>query len=161
MIFVCVGSRGYQFNRLLREMDGLVEAGRIRESVFAQIGLSDYEPVNYKYKRYMDKNEFVQMQREADLIVSHAGTGILIGALKLGKQVIAVPRRQCYGEHIDDHQFQIASVLEQQGYLRVVWEMGELGERIEEARHNPIRKKYEIKSNIVGIISDYIQKEVK
>ena len=50
MIFVTLGSQKFQFNRLLIEIDKLVDEGKITEEVFAQIGYSDYKPKNYKYK---------------------------------------------------------------------------------------------------------------
>ena len=33
--------------------------------------------------------------------------GVIIGAVKQGKKVIAVPRLASYGEHVDDHQVQL------------------------------------------------------
>ena len=43
MIFVTTGSQKFQFNRLLQKIDLLIEEGMIREEVFAQIGVSDYQ----------------------------------------------------------------------------------------------------------------------
>lgn len=160
MIFVCIGSRGYQFNRLLKAMDELVADGTIKEEVIAQTGLSDYKPVHYAYQNYMDVDQFKKMQKDADLIVSHAGTGALVNALKMEKQVIAVPRRKKYEEHIDDHQLQVAQALESQGYLFVVREMEELGSVIQKAKAYPICKKYQIPSNVIPIIDDFIQSEL-
>ena len=51
MIFVCVGSRDYQFNRLLEALDELVEAGRITDEIIAQTGSSKYEPKHYTWYR--------------------------------------------------------------------------------------------------------------
>jgi len=157
LIFVCVGSRDYQFNRLLEALDLLVENGTVTEKIVAQIGQSQYEPRHYEWHRYLDRDEFKRYQSEADLIVSHAGTGALIGALKLEKQVIAVPRLARYGEHIDDHQTQISSVLAEEGYLREVLDMADLGKIIHLAYQNPILKKYDRPSNIIQIIDDYIE----
>ena len=47
MIFVTLGSQKFQFNRLLIEIDRLIEEGKITEKVFAQTGYSDYKPKNY------------------------------------------------------------------------------------------------------------------
>ena len=107
MIFVCVGSRDYQFNRLLEALDELAAAGRITDEIIAQTGSSEYEPKHYTWYRYLDQQVFKDYQQKADLIISHGGTGALVGALKLGKQVIAVPRLAKYAEHIDDHQTQV------------------------------------------------------
>ncbi len=161
MIFVCVGSRGYQFNRLLKSIDQLIEDGEIEEDVFAQIGGSEYLPIHYKYERYLDESTFHLFQREASLIISHGGTGALVTALKKGKQVIAVPRRQCFGEHIDDHQLQVVGVLGEQGYIHVAYDMDDLGRVIKEAKEHPIHKKYDFPSHVISVIDAYIREELK
>ena len=157
MIFVCVGSRDYQFNRLLKKLDELVEEKIITDTVIAQIGQSEYEPKNYEWHRFLDRDEFKRLQAEASLIISHAGTGALIGALKLEKQVIAVPRLAKYGEHIDDHQTQISGVLTEEGYLREVLDMDKLGETVRLAYEQPICKRYDRPSNIIPIIVDFLE----
>lgn len=107
MIFVTLGSQKFQFNRLLKAIDVLIEEGKITEEVFAQIGYSDYIPKHYSYERFLDREEFAGIQSKCDIVITHAGTGAIVGALKKGKKVIAVPRLAKYGEHIDDHQLQI------------------------------------------------------
>ena len=156
MISVCVGSRDYQFNRLLEALDKLVASGEVKDKIVAQIGQSEYEPKNYEWHRYLDRDAFKNYQEEADLIISHGGTGALIGALKLEKQVIAVPRLAKYGEHIDDHQTQVSGVLAKNGYLREVLDMDKLGEAIALSKTDPIVKKYDKPSNVVNIINDFL-----
>ena len=107
MILVTLGSQKFQFDRLLQAIDRLVAEGRINEPVFAQIGYSDYLPQNYEYKKFLDREEFEKLQDNADIIVTHAGTGAIIGSVKKGKRVVAVPRLAKFGEHVDDHQLQI------------------------------------------------------
>ena len=157
MIFVCVGSRDYQFNRLLKALDELVAAGKIEEEIVAQTGLSEYEPKHYTWHRYLDQDVFKDYQRKADLIISHGGTGALVGALKLGKQVIAVPRLAQYGEHIDDHQTQVCGALAGEGYLRQVLDMQDLGAVIEQCKRDPIIKKYDKPSNVLPMIQAQLE----
>lgn len=156
MIFVCVGSREYQFNRLLKKLDELAAQGKLEDEVFAQIGQSEYEPKHFPWVRYMDREDFQKHRMEADLIISHAGTGALIGAIKLEKQVIAVPRLARFQEHIDDHQTQIADVLSGEGYLRQVLDMEDLEQTIRLARTAPITKRYERPSNVLKLIEDFL-----
>ena len=59
MIFVTTGSQKFQFNRLLQKIDLLIEEGMIREEVFAQIGVSDYQPKHYEYCRFLDREGFL------------------------------------------------------------------------------------------------------
>lgn len=103
MIFVTLGSQKFPFNRLLEAIDKL----NTDEEIFAQIGYSGYRPRNYLYKKFLDRDEFKSMMDKADIVITHGGTGAIIGALKKGKKVIAVPRLSEYGEHVDDHQIQL------------------------------------------------------
>lgn len=160
MIFVCVGSREYQFDRLIKVMDELVTNGEIEDTVFAQIGQSNYIPQSFNYKRFLDHNDFKNYQNKADIIITHAGTGALIGALKLHKQVIAVPRLAKHNEHIDDHQIQVAKVLEEEGYLKMVLDMEKISEEIHNLKKNPITKTYNRPSNVLEIIDNYIEKNL-
>lgn len=157
MIFVCVGSREYPFDRLLKKLDELVAAKRIPSDVFAQIGQSTYIPASFPCLRFLDAAEFERRQRLADLIISHAGTGALVGALKMGKQVIAVPRLRQYGEHLDDHQIEVAQALCSQGYLRCVLDINDLETAVREAFDNPVTKRFESASGVLSIIEAFIR----
>jgi len=161
LIFLCVGSREYQFDRLLKEIDNLLKENKIDEEVFAQIGQSNYIPKHYQYVRYMSPDDFRQKQLDADLIISHGGTGALVAALKLGKKVIAVPRLVKYQEHIDDHQIQVCDMLEKQQYLKVVYEMSDLYGMIQQVKKQKAVKQYSNPSNILSIIDEYIVRTQK
>lgn len=128
MIFVTLGSQKFQFNRLIKKIDELVADGVITDEVFAQIGYSDYKPQNYKYKDFLDREEFSAWVDKADLVITHGGTGAIIGAVKKGKKVIAVPRLSCYGEHVDDHQLQIINEFEEMGIIIACRDVEDLAE---------------------------------
>jgi len=107
-IFITLGSQKFQFNRLLKAVDELCEKEIIKsQNVFAQVGYSDYIPKNYKYENFLDRDKYGMEMGNADIVITHGGTGAIIGAVKLGKKVIAVPRLAKYGEHVDDHQLQL------------------------------------------------------
>lgn len=163
MIFVCVGSRPYQFNRLFEELDRLVGTGRVRGEVFAQIGASTYEPRNFAFEHFMDPDAFRARMAEADIVISHGASGSIMGALNAGKKVIAVARLAKYGEHINDHQVGINETLAAEGLVLAVREMDELGDAIEEMEsgrvhlkpwHNPAP------NAIIDEIDLFIQEEV-
>lgn len=158
MIFVCCGSRGYQFDRLIKEVDRLCKMGVITDEVFAQIGSGYFLPTEFFYKRFITNAEFCDYQNRADIIISHAGTGALIGALKKGKQVISVPRLAKFGEHIDDHQTQISSILRDEGYLREVLDIEDLEGIIKKAIEEPIEKTYNKASTMISVIENQIDK---
>ena len=117
MIFLIVGSQKFPFDRLIRRMDELKEKGVIRDEIVAQIGVSGYEPKHMKWERFMDKERFDRMIEECDLLVTHAGEGSIMTGLLKGRKVIAVPRYERLGEHVSDHQLEIARALEKQGCM--------------------------------------------
>ena len=117
MIFITLGSQKFQFNRLLKSVDDLVENGKITEPVFAQIGYSDYNPRFYEFTKFLDRDEFLRYEKNADIVITHGGTGAIIGAVKLGKKVIAIPRLAKYGEHVDNHQIQIIEQFKEQNII--------------------------------------------
>lgn len=157
LIFVCVGSRDYQFDRLIKKIDELIGEKLITEEVFGQIGRSNYVPKNFEYKRFMNSDEFRKYQEKADIIISHGGTGALISSLKLGKKVIATPRLAKYKEHTDDHQLQVAGVLDEQGYLKMVVKMDNLCEAIKSYQEKDGVREYNRPSHVLEIINEFIK----
>ena len=150
MIFVTLGSQNFQFNRLLIEIDRLVEEGKITEEVFAQIGYSDYKPKNYCYKEFLDRDEFADIMSKCDKVITHGGTGAIIGAVKKGKKVIAVPRLAKFGEHVDDHQLKIVEQFEKMNFIKYVDHEGELEKLILNIDKASFQN---YKSNTLNIIS--------
>ena len=130
LIFITLGSQKFQFNRLLYEIDKLLDEGKIVDKVFAQIGYSDYRPQKYEYKEFLDRDEFNKVMKMANIVMTHGGTGAIIGAIKQGKKVIAVPRLSKYGEHVDDHQIEITNQFKEMNLIECVEEIESLGESI-------------------------------
>lgn len=151
MIFVTLGSQKFQFNRLLQALDDLAENNVLKEKIFAQIGYSDYVPEHYEYKKFLSREEFMKYEETADYIITHGGTGAIIGAVKKGKRVIAVPRLAKYGEHVDDHQLQLISQFADMKLITPCYEMERLTDAYLEAKNMQI---LEYKSNTNNYIED-------
>lgn len=134
MIFVAVGTQKFQMNRLLKTIDDLMEEGRLREEVFAQTGHSDYAPRNYRYKDFLSRDEFQSCIDRCDLLITHSGVATIMGGLKLAKPVIVVPRLAKFGEHVDDHQLQIAQSFSRQNFVLMCREEDDLAELVEAAK---------------------------
>ncbi|MFT3877029.1 MAG: glycosyltransferase [Propioniciclava sp.] len=64
---------------------------------------------------WFPSSDLVALMREADVVFVHAGVGSALAALDVGKAPVLLVRRQRFGEHIDDHQEQIALMLVQRG----------------------------------------------
>lgn len=134
MIFVVVGTQKFQMNRLLKEIDNCIEGRDITEKVFAQIGNSTYHPKNYEYSTFLCKEDFEERVKECNLLITHSGVATIITGLKFDKPVIVVPRLAKYGEHVDDHQLQIADSFQELNFVIKCQDVSKLSEAITEAR---------------------------
>lgn len=161
MIFVTVGSRNYQFNRLFIKLDELYENGTLTDDMFAQIGTSTYKPVHYMYKDFITPEEFIEKINEANIVVSHGASGSIMKALNAGKKVIAVTRLEKYNEHINDHQIQNNEAFASNGYVLMADpELNDLDECFRKIYEgNDGLKKWENKDPlaIVKMIDEFIQ----
>ncbi len=152
MIFATVGGmRG--FERLVRQMD--VIAGELEEQVMMQIGSTDYEPRNCDYFTFMSRNDMKKLYADARVIVSHAGTGSILTALEHNKPLVLVPRLKKYGEHIDDHQLEIARDMESRG-VTVVYDIGKLQSAVENVDIGAVEIKGE--TTLVHMLKEYLDK---
>ena len=152
MIFITLGSQKFQFNRLLKQIDKLIEQGVITEQVFAQTGYSDYMPQHFAFKDFLDRDEFAQHMQSCDLVITHGGTGAIIGAVKQGKKVIAVPRLAQFGEHVDDHQKQLVQAFSEMGIICACFDLNSLAEDLFKVRQTEYKT---FKSN-TGVVIDSI-----
>lgn len=158
MIFVTLGSQKFQFNRLLKKIDELIIENTIKEDVFAQIGASNYRPKNYSYKEFLDRNEFNIMTDKCDIFITHGGTGAIIGAVKKGRKVIAVPRLAKYGEHVDDHQLQLLKQFNDMGIIEVCYELDELAEKYLRIQNFKMKTYLSNTQKIIDSISEFIER---
>jgi len=102
MIFITVGTQ-LAFDRLTGIMDNWAKENP-GEVLFAQTGPSSF-PVRYmKHEKFVTPDVAEDLFRQADLIVSHAGMGSILTALKYRKPIIVMPRKADLGEHRNDHQ---------------------------------------------------------
>lgn len=110
-----------------------------------------------RYQPFLNADTFDRYQDEAELIITHSGTGAIIKAVKKGKRVIVVPRLCQYGEHVDDHQVQIAEMFDQLGLVCACKELDELGEKIAQARVMRFNTYRSNTDKIVQSLDDYLQ----
>lgn len=159
MIFVILGSQKFQFDRLLKEIDKLVGSGKINEEIFAQIGYSDYRPKNFKFKKFLDREEFNSCINKSQTVITHGGTGAIINALKMEKKVIAVPRLAKFKEHIDDHQIQIVKQFTDANLISACMDTEELYNKYLELEKSEFEK-YETNTHtIIQDIKSYVNSE--
>lgn len=77
------------FDALVAEVDRLVEIGRLPRDTFGQIGSGHYVPRHFPWVRY--ERDLWRRLAQADLIITHGGTGLVMECLQSGRPFIAVP----------------------------------------------------------------------
>ena len=109
MILVTVGMHDQGFDRLIRAADEL--AAQIDEQVYIQYGSSNYVPIYAESSQWFTSLQMEQLNEKARVVITHAAAGSVILALNLSKPLVLVPRSKRFGEHIDNHQQQLAAAL--------------------------------------------------
>ena len=138
MIFLTVGTQKFQFNRLLQAVDHLIAAGTIRDTVIAQCGHSTYVPRNYQAYMFMDSEQFDQMLQHCDLLITHSGVGTILKGIAMKKKIIVVPRKKSLGEHVDNHQLEIANEFEKLGCISVCRQIVDLEKCYVNIKNTPV-----------------------
>ncbi|MCQ2519092.1 MAG: multidrug MFS transporter [Lachnospiraceae bacterium] len=132
MIFVTVGTHEQQFNRLIECIDELKTSGEISDEVVVQSGFSDYVPKSCKWQKLFGYEEMSKLVSQADIIITHGGPASFIAALQVGKIPIVVPRKAAFNEHVNDHQVQFCTAVEEKyGNIILVEDISKLKETIQ------------------------------
>lgn len=101
----------YGFDRLFRSLVPLLDGCE----VLWQVGAADVSSYGIDGRASVLHSELAAAVAEADVVVAHAGTGAALTAIEAGKVPVLVPRLARFGEHVDDHQVQIAAELSRRG----------------------------------------------
>ena len=157
MIFVAVGTQKFPFDRLLKGIDDLIEQGQLESDVFAQIGHTDYAPRNYRYQNFLTKDDFQSYISSCDVLITHSGVATIIAGMKLEKPVVVVPRFASYGEHVDDHQLQIAESFSDKNLVLMCKEVENLAEMVNQAQKHRFSKYVSQQERIIHTIRDYLE----
>ena len=130
MIFLTIGTLE-PFDRLVKTVDALANAGRLSEPVIGQIGSGTYRPEHFQACGVLEKETFDEHMAKASFIISHAGMGSIITAITLKKPMIVMPRLKKYNDHVNDHQLHTALKFQELGIVLVANDESEMLEKIE------------------------------
>ena len=139
MILVTVGTHDQGFDRLVRSMDQL--AIQFDERVIIQRGSSTYRPRYAEHFRFTTNQKMTNLIQEARVVVCHAAAGAIILSLNYGKPLVLVPRLRKFGEHLDDHQLELAQALDDAKMAIAVYDTA--GATLQQAIHMAGRRKME------------------
>ena len=156
MIFVVLGTQKFQFDRLLTEMDRLVEEGIIQEEVFIQRGHSEYSGTNCSSETFLTYEDFQDCVEKCSLMITHSGVASIISGLKHGKPVIVVPRQAKFSEHVDNHQMQIAESFVEQNFVLLCEDTDHLAGLIEKAKNHRFSRYISQRERVIREIRDYL-----
>lgn len=156
MIFVVLGTQDKPFDRLLKVIDEAVNDGVIKDKIIVQAGETEFSSRNMEIKKMIPMNEFNQLIKDSDLVICHAGYGILSTALEYGKKVLAAARLAEYGEHQNNHQLDILNYYEEKGYIRALRDFSKFNEQYEDMK-TFIPKKYSVSfEKLINFLENYI-----
>lgn len=117
MIYITLGTQACDFTRCMKMVEELIRKVGIKDKIVAQTGYTSYKPKGIECFDFVPEDKYQQFMTEADVVISHAGTGALFSSIKKGKKVIAVARLAKYGEMVNDHQTEIVHKLAGEGYI--------------------------------------------
>lgn len=125
MIFVTVGTHFQPFQRLLDALPQ-VDLGE----VVLQYGPGEPPAGTMQAEAYLPFDRMLALFEEAEKVITHAGVGSVLCARRAGHVPLVVPRRHDLGEHVDEHQSELAAALERRGSVVAVRELDQLAERL-------------------------------
>lgn len=129
-MLVTVGSERFSFSRAI----AMVLASAPGTDVTWQTGHTEVpDDLPGQSRAWWPGDELAAAAQESDTVITHAGVGSILMALRGGRCPIVIPRSPEKDEHIDDHQEQLASALEARGLVLVAQEHDDLTQLIEEA----------------------------
>jgi len=111
-VVVTVGISDVGFSRLLRAVAAALPPGA---DVLWQVGHNDATGLPGTARPFVPHAELGRAMDKADLVICHAGVGSALAAFGAGHCPIVVPRRLAHGEHVDDHQVELAHALADRG----------------------------------------------
>ncbi|NKS19985.1 glycosyltransferase [Rhodococcus hoagii] len=112
-IFVTLGTiKPYRFDGMV---DAIMATGMAGSSTTWQLGCTHRDGLPGRVTETMPDEEFAENIANSDVIITHSGVGTILKILEMGKHPIVIPRRSHRGEHVDDHQSQIAELVNRIG----------------------------------------------
>lgn len=156
MVLVLLGTQNNSFHRLLEEVEKCINNGIINEEVIVQAGGTKYNSNNMKIFELISNEQLTKYMEQASFIICHGGVGSIVSSIKLGKKVIAVPRYEKYGEHVNDHQVQIVQSFNNQGLIEGIENVEDLSNAILKITDFKPEKFVSNTENVINMITDFI-----
>lgn len=164
MIFVSLGTQDKPFNRIIdyilklkeeiKELEDIEIVFQIGQTKLSEEEKSKIEKLNENFEKKLNKEEknitvFNMLKPEemkqyiinASIVVTHAGVGTIMECIEHNKDIIVLPRKEENGEHVNNHQEEIAFEMEKNGLLYKVDTYEKMQEIVIELIKNSNNKK--------------------
>lgn len=93
---------------------------------------------------------------DSSFVITHAGVGTIMECVENNKEIVVLPRKEKYAEHVNNHQEEIASEMEKNGLLKKVDTYDKLKEVVIEIIRNRNNKKENIYVSNNGKFNDML-----
>ena len=189
MIFVSLGTQDKPFNRIIdyilklkeeiKELEDIEIIFQIGQTKLSEEEKSKIEKLNEKtnekkVSEKINKEEknitvFNMLKPEemkkyiinSSIVITHAGVGTIMECIENNKDIIVLPRKEENGEHVNNHQEEIAFEMEKNGLLYKVDTYEKMKEIVIELIKNSNNKKENkyISNNekFNGMLIDYLE----
>lgn len=111
-VVVSVGGERFSFRRAVDRLKEIIPPD---VDVFWQTGATPVEDNEIPYEAWVEPSRLARIVDDADVAVIHAGVGSALTALDSGHAPVLLVRQHRHGEHVDDHQGEIAAELVRRG----------------------------------------------
>lgn len=155
-LFVPLGTQKFPFNRLIETLNGFVAEGLYKpDEIVMQSSVYEVEP-KFRHYELIPAAQFDELIEKAELVITHSGVNSIISCMKRKKPLIIVPRMKKYGEHVDDHQMEIAELMKQKFDVIVVEDLSRLQEMIPVAKEHLYKTWVSHNAELVSTIKNLI-----
>jgi UDP-N-acetylglucosamine transferase subunit ALG13 len=110
---VALGTEVWPFTRAVDRILELLPDAEITW----QTGVTDYVHEGEQLQRWLPPAGLREAMHDADVVIAHAGVGTVLAALGEGKVPVVLPRLEAQREHVDDHQVEVAAMLDRRSLV--------------------------------------------
>ena len=142
--------------KLFVALNRLVEQGEYKpEEIVMQSALYPVKP-NFTAFGLIPNEDFNHYMEEAEVIVTHSGVNSIISSMEMGKPLVICPRLHEYGEHVDNHQMEIATLMHDKYDVLVCTDMKDLPNLIKQSKTHKYKHWVSHKKELLSTISKLI-----
>lgn len=158
MILILLGTQDKPFERILKAVENAKEKGIIKDKLIAQIGCTKFQSDKIETFDFISKEELQEYIKEARIVITHGGVGIITECIENGKKVIVVPRLKKYKEHTNDHQLQITKEFASKKYVLPLYDTRNINKVLEDIKTFKPAKYESNGKNFKNKIKEYIDR---